>query len=162
MKYYVRRMRHTAGSFTLLQMSEDGDSSNRITLDSIVTDYLSGQHSLCKNPMSTCPEFNLLEPHKCPDPRPRNSVSPNFLNRLTARMAGLKSYGRSGERLDKRLIYSRFRPVRIFRTGSEDDIQTENYFTACALMPDNDFLMVGTNLGDVKMFDVQTMQEAST
>ena len=32
-----------------------------ITLDSIITEYLTNQHALCKNPMVTCPQFNLLE-----------------------------------------------------------------------------------------------------
>jgi HIV-1 Vpr-binding protein len=45
------------------------EESNRITLESIMCDYLSNQHSLCKNPMVTCPEFDLFVPHKCPDPR---------------------------------------------------------------------------------------------
>lgn len=31
-----------------------------VTLDSIVTEYLYNQHALCKNPMSTCPQFDLL------------------------------------------------------------------------------------------------------
>ena len=29
-------------------------------LDSIITEYLANQHSLCKNPMVTCPQFDLL------------------------------------------------------------------------------------------------------
>lgn len=32
-----------------------------ITLDSIITEYLTNQHALCKNPMVTCPQFNLFE-----------------------------------------------------------------------------------------------------
>ena len=31
---------------------------DRVTLDSIVTEYLTNQHALCKNPMVTCPQFN--------------------------------------------------------------------------------------------------------
>lgn len=34
--------------------------NDRITLDSIVTEYLTNQHALCKNPMVTCPQFNLF------------------------------------------------------------------------------------------------------
>lgn len=37
-------------------------SSNvSVTLDSIITEYLTNQHALCKNPMVTCPQFNLFE-----------------------------------------------------------------------------------------------------
>ena len=32
-----------------------------VTLDSIITEYLTNQHALCKNPMVTCPQFNLFE-----------------------------------------------------------------------------------------------------
>ena len=46
-----------------------------------VCDYLSAQHSLCKNPMVTCPEFDLLAHHKCPDPRPKQSAPWNFTSR---------------------------------------------------------------------------------
>jgi hypothetical protein len=45
------------------------EENNKITLETIMCDYLSNQHSLCKNPMVTCPEFDLFVPHKCPDPR---------------------------------------------------------------------------------------------
>lgn len=34
---------------------------NQVTLDSIITEYLTNQHALCKNPMVTCPQFNLFE-----------------------------------------------------------------------------------------------------
>lgn len=36
-------------------------SNVSVTLDSIITEYLTNQHALCKNPMVTCPQFNLLE-----------------------------------------------------------------------------------------------------
>ena len=47
-------------------------------LVSIVSDYLAGQHALCKHPMSTCPEFDLFLPHKCPNPRSRRDAPLNF------------------------------------------------------------------------------------
>ena len=136
---------------------------NRISLVSIVSDYLSSQHSLCKNPMATCPEFDLFTPHKCPDPRPKNSAPSNFLTRLSARMSTYPPFGGpDGGRLDRKLIYSRFRPVKTFRANSEQDNNQDNNFTACALMPDNDYLLAGTYMGEVKMFDINSMQEVST
>jgi len=36
-------------------------SNVSVTLDSIITEYLTNQHALCKNPMVTCPQFNLFE-----------------------------------------------------------------------------------------------------
>ena len=35
-------------------------SEHRITLESIITEYLTNQHALCKNPTATCPQFNLF------------------------------------------------------------------------------------------------------
>jgi len=62
--------------------------------------------------------------------------------------------------LDKRLIYSRFRPVRVFRNEeSNDNVE----FTACALMPDpSDFILVGTHSGEVKMFDIHSQEQVSS
>ena len=135
----------------------------RISLVSIVSDYLSSQHSLCKNPMATCPEFDLFTPHKCPDPRPKNTAPANFVTRISARRSIFPPFGGpDGGRLDRKLIYSRFRPVKTFRANAEQDNNQDNNFTACALMPDNDYLLAGTYMGDVKMFDINSMQEVST
>lgn len=43
-------------------LDEPSTSSDqpRVTLDSIITEYLANQHSLCKNPMANCPKFNLF------------------------------------------------------------------------------------------------------
>lgn len=32
----------------------------RVTLTSIITQYLTNQHALCKNPMAICPQFNIF------------------------------------------------------------------------------------------------------
>ena len=47
-------------------------TSRGVSLDGIVTEYLTNQHALCKNPMVTCPQFDLFHPHKCPDARSKN------------------------------------------------------------------------------------------
>lgn len=39
---------------------EQNTSEPRITLDSIITEYLTNQHALCKNPTATCPPFDLF------------------------------------------------------------------------------------------------------
>lgn len=40
--------------------NEESTTAASITLDSIITEYLANQHALCKNPMATCPQFNLF------------------------------------------------------------------------------------------------------
>lgn len=38
----------------------DNNSTSTVTLESIVTEYLTNQHASCKHPMVTCPQFNLF------------------------------------------------------------------------------------------------------
>ncbi|CAH0599582.1 unnamed protein product [Chrysodeixis includens] len=40
---------------------EPTPSQHRVTLHTIITEYLYNQHALCKNPVVTCPQFNLFE-----------------------------------------------------------------------------------------------------
>ena len=40
------------------------EPERRVTLTSLVSDYLSNKHALCRNPMTTCPEFDLFLPHR--------------------------------------------------------------------------------------------------
>nr|XP_031831732.1 protein mahjong isoform X2 [Nomia melanderi] len=122
-----------------------------ITLDSIITEYLTNQHALCKNPMVTCPQFNLFEPHKCPDPCTKNSTPTNVTVRLARRALGI-----DGRRLDRRHIYSRFCPVKTFRPT---DVGS---FTCCIFLPSQDYLMLGTYAGDVKMVNAHTGLEEAT
>ncbi|XP_011866253.1 PREDICTED: protein mahjong [Vollenhovia emeryi] len=128
-------------------------SSNvSVTLDSIITEYLTNQHALCKNPMVTCPQFNLFEPHKCPDPCTKNSSPTNVTTRLTKRALGI-----DGRRLDRRHIYSRFCPIKTFRPT-----ETGGIFTCCAFSPCTQYLILGTHAGDIKMFNVHSGMEEAT
>jgi len=130
-----------------------------VTLGGIVTDYLSNQHALCRNPMTTCPEFDLLLPHKCPDPRSRRAAPLNFSSRLTKRAIFPSWGGPEGAKLDRQLIYSRFRPIKSFRSNSEEQ---ENVFTCTAFSADDQFLLAGTYMGDVKFFNLNSGGEEAT
>lgn len=35
--------------------------TRNVTLDSIITEYLTNQHALCNNPMAICPQFTLFQ-----------------------------------------------------------------------------------------------------
>ncbi|XP_012228889.1 protein mahjong isoform X2 [Linepithema humile] len=128
-------------------------SNLSVTLDSIITEYLTNQHALCKNPMVTCPQFNLFEPHKCPDPCTKNSSPTNVTVRLARRALGM-----DGRRLDRRHIYSRFCPVKTFRPTDVGGIA----FTCCTFSPCTQYLILGTHAGDIKMFNVHTGMEEAT
>lgn len=41
-------------------LQSDVISSSTVSLESIVTEYLTNQHASCKHPMVTCPTFNLF------------------------------------------------------------------------------------------------------
>ena len=36
------------------------NTNSKVSLESIVTEYLTNQHASCKHPMVTCPQFNLF------------------------------------------------------------------------------------------------------
>ena len=62
--------------------------------------------------------------------------------------------GPGGARLDRKLLYSRFRPVKVFRASGDE--RDSNMFTCCAFSGDGDFLMAGTSMGEMKMYNIST------
>ena len=98
-----------------------------ITLDSIVTEYLRKQHALCITPVVTCPPFDLFNPHRCPEPINRNSAPVNIAMRIQRRQLFPRFGGVNGAKMDRKFIYSRFRPVRTYR-----DPEATSSFTSCA------------------------------
>ena len=153
-------MKTTADTGELLAGKTDTveESKHEVSLVSIVSDYLAGQHALCKNPVTTCPEFDMFLPHKCPD-RSRRDAPLNFTVRH-----GRQSYfpphaGQNGKKLNRKLIYSRFRPVKTFRAEAED--REDNILTCAAFSADGQFIYAGTVLGDVKMFNISSGEETT-
>ncbi|XP_018571764.1 DDB1- and CUL4-associated factor 1 isoform X2 [Anoplophora glabripennis] len=121
----------------------------RVTLDSIITEYLTNQHALCKNPMATCPQFNLFIPHKCPDPKPRITTANNFAIRCARRSIGYQS-----KTLDRRFVHSRFCPVQTIRSTTD-----EGFFTCAKFMPGDHSIVVGDYNGEIHLFSLHTGNE---
>merc|ERR1719186_387660 len=133
------------------------DTKHKVSLGSIVSEYLSSQHALCRSPMITIPKFDLLQPHKCPGQRPSRAAAPNFTARQSKKSLFPPCGGRDGSKLDRKLIYSRFRPVKsVLEQESEVD-----YFTSCAFSGDNKFLFSGTPRGKVNMWNLQSTEEVT-
>jgi HIV-1 Vpr-binding protein len=128
------------------------DPERRVTLTSLVSDYLSNKHALCKNPMTTCPEFDLFLPHRCPDKRSKRAAPLNLAARMGCKSVFPRHGGPDGAKLDRKLLYSRFKPVKSFRAGGED--RENNVFTCTAFSGDGQFLLAGTGMGDLKMFNI--------
>uniref|UniRef100_A0A8K9VBI6 DDB1- and CUL4-associated factor 1 n=1 Tax=Oncorhynchus mykiss TaxID=8022 RepID=A0A8K9VBI6_ONCMY len=127
-------------------------------LDSIITEYLREQHARCRNPVTTCPPFSLFTPHQCPEPKQRCQAPTNFTSRLTSRVLYPKHGGVDGGCLDRHLIFSRFRPISVFREAEEDD----SGFTCCAFSARERFLMLGTCTGHLKLYNVFSGQEEAS
>ncbi|XP_037335404.2 DDB1- and CUL4-associated factor 1-like [Pungitius pungitius] len=127
-------------------------------LDSIITEYLREQHARCKNPVATCPPFSLFTPHQCPEPKQRRQAPVNFTSRHTRRVIYPKYGGVDGGCFDRHLIFSRFRPISVFREAEED----ESGFMCCAFSARERFLMLGTCTGQLKLYNVFTGQEEAS
>lgn len=127
------------------------NSSKNITLETIITEYLTNQHALCKNPMSTCPPFDLIAPHKCPDPRINkvSGLSMNFAARYFRQQAGF-----NGRRLDRRLIHSNFCAARTIRAEDPD-----LFFNCCDIAPCATSVAVGSCSGEVKVYNINESGE---
>lgn len=134
------------GANLAVGLPEDGQwAPKRITLNTIVTEYLTNQHSLCNNPVTTCPQFDLFEPHKCPDPKPSRLLSSNF--NLTSRHARTQA-GFNTSRFDRRYVHTHFSPWRTIRSADYEDLE----FTCCDLV--GKFIIVGTQQGDGRVFNM--------
>ena len=127
---------------------------NSMSLDKIITEYLRKQHAVCNNPVVTCPPFSLLEPHRCPVPKHRNSASQNMTARLIQREYRPRHGGADGMRCTRKFLYSRFRPIRSYRDQDEDGC-----FSCCAFTADEQNLLMGTYAGEMKMISLATSEE---
>ncbi|GJP84374.1 hypothetical protein CLOP_g14433 [Closterium sp. NIES-67] len=138
------------------------------TLDGIVTSWLKQQHRQCPAPITTLPPLSLLHPHTCPEPLRSLDAPFSITRRLSARQRHPPYGGWQGKRLDRQLVFSRFRP---WRTCREDAVMITS---ACFLLGAGGgsggsggwgfgggvgggrrCLAVGTTAGEVKLFDVE-------
>lgn len=119
--------------------------SSNITLNSIMTEYLATQHALCKNPISTCPQFDLFAPHRCPDPQPKSIKGGciNFASRYHLRQSGCMVGSRS---LDRRLVHSKFFMVETLPSAV-------SFPTCCDFKPSTASIVAGMQSGEVEVYN---------
>ncbi|XP_050398769.1 DDB1- and CUL4-associated factor 1 [Patella vulgata] len=120
-----------------------------ISLDKIVTEYLRKQHALCPNPVVTCPPMSLFSPHQCPEPRGQKTAPINFTTRYLNRSIYPRNGGLDRAKYDRKLIYSRFRPVKTFKDTEDDGF-------ACCALTSVGYLLLGTFSGEIKMCNIYT------
>lgn len=160
-KQRVLRQKSDHGAFSqspAMKKQFDRHLPSPPALDSIITEYLREQHARCKNPVATCPPFSLFTPHQCPEPKQRRQAPTNFTSRHTRRVIYPKYGGVDGGCFDRHLIFSRFRPISVFREADED----ESGFMCCAFSARERFLMLGTCTGHLKLYNVFTGQEEAS
>ncbi|KAL8099818.1 hypothetical protein AgCh_032180 [Apium graveolens] len=122
-------------------------NTERLTLNSIVTQYLKNQHRQCPAPITTLPPLSLLHPHVCPESRRSIDVPSNVTARLTTREYRSKYGGIQGSRRDHQFVYSRFRPWRTCRDDSGA------LLTCMTFLGDSSRIAAGCDTGELKIFD---------
>lgn len=132
-----------------LQVSSDLQPNNqeRLTLDSLVVQYLKHQHRQCPAPITTLPPLSLLHPHVCPEPKRCLDAPSNVTARLATREFKHVYGGVHGNRRDRQFVYSRFRPWRTCR----DDAGA--LLTCITFIGDSSRIAVGNHNGELKTFD---------
>lgn len=121
--------------------------SERLTLDSLVIQYLKHQHRQCPAPITTLPPLSLLQTHVCPEPRRSLDAPSNVTSRLSNREFRSRHGGMHGLRKDRQFVYSRFRPWRSCR----DDAST--LLTCISFLGDSSRIAAGGHTGELKVFD---------
>ncbi|KAK6927757.1 hypothetical protein RJ641_006348 [Dillenia turbinata] len=122
----------------------------RLTLDSLVVQYLKHQHRQCPAPITTLPPLSLLHPHVCPEPRRSMDAPSNVTARLGTREFRCMYGGMYGNRRDRQFVYSRFRPWRICR----DD--NGALLTCITFLGDSSQIVVGSHSGELMIFDANS------
>uniref|UniRef100_A0A2P2IM53 DDB1-and CUL4-associated factor homolog 1 n=1 Tax=Rhizophora mucronata TaxID=61149 RepID=A0A2P2IM53_RHIMU len=133
-------------------------TSERLTLDSIIVQYLKHQHRQCPAPITTLPPLSLLHPHVCPEPKRSLDAPSNVTSRVGAREFKSVCGGIHSSRKDRQFVYSRFKPWRTCR----DD--AGSLLTCITFLGDSSHIAVGSHLGELKIFDANSsnMLEGST
>lgn len=135
-------------SFQLGALNDPQPSnSERITLDSLVVQYLKHQHRQCPAPITTLPPLSLLHPHVCPEPKRSLDAPSNVTARLGTREFKSTYSGVHRNRRDRQFVYSRFRPWRTCR----DDAGA--LLTCITFLGDSSHIAVGSHTKELKIFD---------
>lgn len=138
-------------SFQLGSLNDPHTSnSERLTLDSLVVQYLKHQHRQCPAPITTLPPLSLMHPHVCPEPRRSLDAPSNVTARLSTREFRNVHGGIHGNRRDRQFIYSRFKPWRTCRDDGN------GLLTSLAFLGDSAQIAAGSHSGELKIFDCNT------
>lgn len=129
----------------------DQQSGNleRMTLDSLVVQYLKHQHRQCPAPVTTLPPLSLVHPHVCPEPSRSLSAPANIAARMGSREISRQFSGVQIPRRDRHFIYSRFKQCRVCRDEA-------SLLTCMTFLGDASRVAAGNHTGELKIFDCNT------
>lgn len=129
----------------------DQQSGNleRMTLDSLVVQYLKHQHRQCPAPVTTLPPLSLVQPHVCPEPSRNLSAPANIAARMGSREISRQFSGVQIPRRDRHFIYSRFKQCRVCRDEA-------SLLTCMTFLGDASRVAAGNHTGELKIFDCNT------
>jgi DDB1- and CUL4-associated factor 1 len=136
---------------TTLPGVNDQQSGNleRMTLDSLVVQYLKHQHRQCPAPVTTLPPLSLLHPHVCPEPSRSLSAPANIAARMGSREIRRQFSGIQIPRRDRHFIYSRFKQCRVCRDEA-------SLLTCMTFLGDASRVVAGNHTGELRIFDCNT------
>lgn len=137
----------TSSQAGFLNDHSQSNNSERLTLDSLVVQYLKHQHRQCPAPITTLPPLSLLHPHVCPEPKRSLEAPSNITARLGTREFKNIYGGMHGNRRDRQFVYSRFRPWRTCRDDSSP------LLTCMAFLAESSQIAVGGHSGELRIFD---------
>ncbi|EMS45961.1 DDB1- and CUL4-associated factor-like protein 1 [Triticum urartu] len=121
-------------------------TSERMTLDSLVVQYLKHQHRQCPAPITTLPPVSLLHPHVCPEPSRSISAPANVTARMGSREINREFSGIKVPRRDRQFIYSRFKPCRVCRDEA-------SLLTCMTFIGGASRVAAGNHSGELRIFD---------
>ncbi|KAF8750614.1 hypothetical protein HU200_012319 [Digitaria exilis] len=129
----------------------DQQSGNleRMTLDSLVVQYLKHQHRQCPAPVTTLPPLSLVHPHVCPEPSRSLSAPANIAARMGSREISRQFSGIQIPRRDRHFIYSRFKQCRVCRDEA-------SLLTCMTFLGDASRVAAGNHTGEIRIFDCNT------
>ncbi|XP_010246916.1 PREDICTED: DDB1- and CUL4-associated factor homolog 1 [Nelumbo nucifera] len=130
----------------ILLADPQSGNTERVTLDSLVVQYLKHQHRQCPAPITTLPPLSLLHPHVCPEPKRSLDAPANVTARMSTREFRYHYGGIHGNRRDRQFVYSRFRP---WRTCRDDGA----LLTCITFLGDSLRIATGSHSGELKIFD---------
>ncbi|KAJ1273603.1 hypothetical protein BS78_06G294700 [Paspalum vaginatum] len=121
----------------------------RMTLDSLVVQYLKHQHRQCPAPVTTLPPLSLVHPHVCPEPSRSLSAPANIAARMGTREISRQFSGIQIPRRDRHFIYSRFKQCRVCRDEA-------SLLTCMTFLGDASRVAAGNHTGELRIFDCNT------